>query len=466
MSGPAFPPLWTGSEVAAVTGGTLVGDFAATGVTFDSRAVQPGDLFVALRGARADGHAFVPEALARGAAGALVSRPVPGPHVKVADPQAGLEALGATARARAAEAMVIGVTGSVGKTGCKEALRHAFARTDPDRTHWSVQSYNNHTGVPLSLARMPADTRWAVFEMGMNHAGEIAALTRQVRPHVALVTWVAPAHIENFADGEAGIARAKAEIFEGLEPGGAAVIPLDNPHASILEAQARARGSRIVGFGAQRPAEVRLLSARPDGAGTALALDVAGTHLAFRLARQGSHLVSNALAVVAAVHAAGADVAEAALALADMAPLAGRGAEVPIPLGAGAATLLDESYNANPASMAAALETLALRPERRRLAVLGAMKELGAHSAALHAALAGPIARARIDELALVGAEMAALDVPSAARLPDAEAALAWVRARLEPGDVLLVKGSNSVGLVRVVAALTGAGAGAEGVAT
>ncbi len=453
MSGAAPAPLWTAASVAAATGGLAAGEFAADGVVLDSREAKAGDLFVALAGASADGHDFVEDARARGAAGALVSRPVLAPHVRVADTQAGLEALGAAARARAAEATVIGVTGSVGKTGCKEALRLAFCRTHPDRTHWSEKSYNNHTGVPLSLARMPPDARWAVFEMGMNHAGEIARLTRQVRPHVALVTWVASAHIENFPDGEPGIARAKAEIFEGVEPGGIAVIPADNRHAPILAARARALGLEILAFGRSPEARVRLVSAEERPEGTEVVADVAGERLAFRLGLPGAHWVSNALAVLAAVHAVGGDLAEAGLALAEMAPLPGRGARVEVPLAGGAAILLDESYNANPASMEAALAVLARAPGRR-LAVLGAMKELGAASDALHAALAGAIARAGLAELALVGPEMEALRLPGAAHLPDAEAALAWVRARLRPGDTLLVKGSNAVGLSRIVEAL------------
>lgn len=456
MSAETFPPLWTSDAIAAATGGRASGPFAASGVSFDSREVMAGDLFVALPGATADGHDFVPQALARGAAACLVSRPVSGPHVEVPDTMAALEALGAAARARASAATVIGVTGSVGKTGVKEALREAFQRTHPDTTHWSVRSFNNHTGVPLSLARMPADARWAVFEMGMNHAGEIAGLTRQVRPHVALVTWVASAHIENFADGEPGIARAKAEIFEGLEPGGRAVIPFDNPHAPILLDHARRQGARVLGFGRAADADVRLLDARPTPTGTEMLVDVAGETLRFTLGLEGAHWVSNALAVLAAVAAAGGDIAEAALALADMAPLAGRGAVLRVAVPGGTAVILDESYNANPASMAAALAVLGARPEARRLAVLGAMKELGARSDELHAGLAAPIGKAGIAELALVGPEMAALDLPGATRLADAAAAADWARARLRPGDVLLVKGSNSVGLDAVVKALAG----------
>jgi UDP-N-acetylmuramoyl-tripeptide--D-alanyl-D-alanine ligase len=345
------------------------------------------------------------------------------------------------------------VTGSVGKTGVKEALRRSFQRQAPDQTHWSVKSYNNHTGVPLSLARMPQATRFGVFEMGMNHAGEIAALTRQVRPHVALVTWVAPVHIENFAD-EAGIADAKAEIFEGLEPGGTAILPADNRHAPRLRAAAERHAGRVLAFGASPEADVRLLAAEPSPDGTRMTAAVLDETLDLTVGMAGRHWIGNALAVLAAVRAAGGDIGEAALALAEFRDLEGRGARHMLRLAGGTATLIDESYNANPASMAAALAVLAEAPARRRIAILGAMKELGAHAAAMHAGLAGPIATAGVAELALVGPEMEALKVDGAVHLPDADAALAWADAMLQPGDVLLVKGSNSMRLGSLVAAL------------
>ncbi|WP_194744578.1 UDP-N-acetylmuramoyl-tripeptide--D-alanyl-D-alanine ligase [Thermaurantiacus tibetensis] len=450
------PPLWTAAEVAAATGGTPSAGFAAGGVSFDSREVLAGDLFVALPGTRHDGHAFVADARAAGAVAAVVARPVEGPHVLVPDTMAGLEALGRAARARTG-ATIVGVTGSVGKTGVKEALRRAFQRIAPDATHWSEKSYNNHTGVPLSLARMPAATRFGVFEMGMNHAGEIRALVAQVRPHVALVTWVAAVHIENFAD-ETGIAEAKAEIFEGLEPGGTAILPADNVHAPLLRARAKARAARVLAFGEGPGADVRLLDAAPDADGTDIVADVLGERVACRVGLPGRHWVSNALAVLAAVAAAGGDLAEAGLALAALDGLDGRGARIRLALPGGEATLVDESYNANPTSMAAALAVVGAMPARRRLAILGAMKELGPHAPALHAGLAGPVASAGIAALALVGEEMQALRVDGATHLADWQEALAWARAMLEPGDVLLVKGSNSVGLGRLVAALAAEG--------
>ncbi|MFQ3595581.1 MAG: UDP-N-acetylmuramoyl-tripeptide--D-alanyl-D-alanine ligase [Sphingomonadaceae bacterium] len=447
-------PLWTGEEVAEACGGALSAPFVAEGVTFDSREVIGGELFVALPGSRADGHAYVPQAFARGAAGALVARPVEGPHVLVADTQAALEALGRQARARATAATVIGVTGSVGKTGCKEAIAAALARVAPEATHRSVKSYNNHTGVPLSLARMPQESRFGVFEMGMNHAGEIAALTRQVRPHVALITWVASVHLENFANEE-GIAEAKAEIFEGLEPGGTAILPADNVHAPLLRARAEVHAGRVISFGIARPADVRAIAVEEGPEGSAILAEVAGERLHFRVGLAGAHWVSNALAVLAAVHAAGGDIAEAGLALGGMTGLAGRGSRHVLRLARGGeALLIDESYNANPTSMAAALAVLARLPAQRRLAVLGAMKELGPDWPALHAGLAPAIHAAGVTACALVGEEMRALAVPGGTHVGDWREALAWAEESLRDGDVLLVKGSNSVGLSRLVEAL------------
>lgn len=446
--------LWTGAEIAAATGGALSAPFVADAVAFDSREVGPGALFVALRGSNADGHAFVAAAAAAGAAGHLVERAVPWPHVRVADSLAGLQDLARASRARM-KGTVIGVTGSVGKTSTKEALRLALARLAPGQTHASVKSYNNHTGVPLSLARMPADSRFGVFEMGMNHAGEIAALTRLVRPHIAVITWVGAAHIEFFPDGEAGIARAKAEILEGVEAGGTAIWPADNAHAPILAAKAQALGLDGLSFGFDKGADVRALAAEIGPFATELQADVAGEIVRCRIGAAGRHWVSNALAVLAALKAAGADLQQAAPALADLQPaLAGRGARLRIPLADGMATLIDGSYNANPVSMRAALAVLRELPAGRRLAVLGAMRELGADADAAHRALAPAIAAAGVDRLALVGPEMAALQLAGAVHLADAQAALHWLRQELQAGDAVLVKGSNSVGLGALVAAL------------
>jgi len=454
-------PLWTSAEIAAATGGTALGAFEARGVAFDSREIGPGDLFIAMKGATADGHRFVDAAFAVGAAGAVVGEPVEQPHVRVADTFAALQDLGRAARARA-PATVIGVTGSVGKTGVKEALHAALDRAAPGRAHRSVKSYNNHTGVPLSLARMPRDARFGVFEMGMNHEGELAALTRLVRPHVALVTAIASAHREYF-DSEEAIADAKAEIFEGLEPGGTAIVPFDSPHRDRLIAAARPHAGRILTFGLGEGADVRATCVvRGPRGGTLATASLPGAQLSFTIAPPGAHWVSNALAVLAAVTAAGGDLAAAGLALAELGGLKGRGARLRVPVGGGEALLIDESYNANPASMAATLAVLGEEAVAgRRIAVLGAMRELGADSPAFHAALAGPMAAAKVDHAILVGAEMAALAKAlgrevELEHVPDAATAAAVALEAVGPGDAVLVKGSNSIGLAAVVEALAG----------
>ncbi|MGE0775398.1 MAG: UDP-N-acetylmuramoyl-tripeptide--D-alanyl-D-alanine ligase, partial [Sphingomonadaceae bacterium] len=348
--------LWTAFDIAEATDGEVVGAFTANGVAFDSREVGQGDLFIALRGEATDGHRFLAKAFENGAAGALVSEPVDYPHVRVVDTMAGLNALGRAARARTG-AKIVGVTGSVGKTGTKEALYAAFERAVPGEAHRSVKSYNNHTGVPLSLARMPATTRYGVFEMGMNHAGELAQLTRLVRPHVAIVTAIAPAHVAYFAD-EAAIADAKGEIFQGLEPGGVAIVPEDSPHRDRLVRAAEPYAQRIVTFGRGLDATVRAVEEVPIDTGTLLTVKLAKAELTFTLGQSGEHWVSNALAVLAAVDSVGGDLAAAALALADMKGLAGRGERLSVVIDEGEALLIDESYNANPVSMAATIKQL------------------------------------------------------------------------------------------------------------
>ena len=449
-------PLWTSADVAAATGGTAFAPFAASGVTFDSREVAAGDLFVALSGEATDGHRFVAGALGNGAAGALVSQPVDGPHVLVADTTAALDALARAARQRSA-ATVIGVTGSVGKTGTKEALHAALDRSAPGAVHKSVKSYNNHTGVPLSLARMPAASRFAVLEMGMNHPGELAALTRLVRPHVAVVTAIAPAHTAFFPD-EAAIADAKGEIFQGLEAGGTAIVPYDSPHRDRLIAAAMPHAARVVTFGLDAGADVRPLETMRVARGTFVTARVGERELSFTIAQPGAHWVSNALAVLAAVDAAGGDLALAGLALAELGGLPGRGQRRTVAVEGGSATVIDESYNANPASMRATLAVLGEEPGRH-LAVLGEMRELGEGSADYHAGLADAVAGARVEAAVLVGEAMAPLAAAlegqvEIVHVPDAAAALTHLRQVLAPGDVVLVKGSNGVGLSRVVAGL------------
>lgn len=453
-------PLWTAAEIAAATGGSVHGDFTANGVAFDSREIIGGELFIAMSGAAMDGHDFVPQAIARGAAGLLVSQPVELPHVRVPNTNAALTALAIAARGRS-RALRIGVTGSVGKTGVKEAIKSGLARFAPDAVHASVKSYNNHTGVPLSLVRMPRDTRFGVFEMGMNHAGEIAGLTALVQPDIAVITWIASAHIENFAD-EAGIADAKAEIFAGLRPGGTAIIPFDSPHFRRLHAAAACATDRVISFGRNPGADVVAESVvlHPDC--SCVTAQIGEHRLTFKVGMAGWHWVGNALAVLAAVHAAGGDLALAGLALAELTDLPGRGQRLRVPANGGTAVIIDESYNANPASMAASLAVLgAVAPAGtgRRLALLGAMRELGSQSDAFHAALAPDVVAAGVSTIIVVGNEMKALATALARQLEvlhvaDAAAAEAEIARLIAADDVLLVKGSNSVGLGAVVASL------------
>jgi UDP-N-acetylmuramoyl-tripeptide--D-alanyl-D-alanine ligase len=447
--------LWTSDEIAAATGGTASAAFEVTGVTFDSREVGPGDLFVAMPGTVHDGHKFVDAAYASGAAGAIVSQPVNGPHVLVEDTSAALQALGRASRERS-KATIFGITGSVGKTSTKEALYAALDRNRPGKVHRSVKSYNNHTGVPLSLARMPRDAEFAVLEMGMNNAGEIAALTAQVRPHVALITAIAPAHIENLGSEEA-IADAKAEIFDGLEPDGVAVIPNDTPHRDRLVKAARRKADRILTFGGG-DADVHAIHAvSAEGGGSLISAALLERELTFTISQRGEHWVSNALAVLAAIEAVGADVALAGLALADLGGLKGRGERHLIKVDGGEVLLIDESYNANPASMAATLKSLGEEQDVvRRIAVLGPMRELGEHADALHAGLAPSVVGARVDHLILIGEEMGALayvvdgavEVERSNSVDQATDALLHL---LRPGDAVLVKASNSIGLAKLV---------------
>ncbi|WAT19311.1 UDP-N-acetylmuramoyl-tripeptide--D-alanyl-D-alanine ligase [Aurantiacibacter sp. MUD11] len=456
--------LWTSAEIAAATGGTAYGEFQVSGVEMDSRDVVGGDLFVALKGEAMDGHRFIDKAFANGAAAALVDREVDYPHVRVADTTEALKALARVARERV-NAKIVGVTGSVGKTGVKEAIFTALERSSRGAAHRSVRSYNNHVGVPLSLSRMPARSRFGVFEMGMNHANEITGLTTQVRPHVAVITTIAPAHIENLGSMEA-IADAKAEIFDGLVEGGTAVIPADSDWADQLRSAAEKQGAKVVSFGRSPDADMRLLDAVPDGTGGSLVTAAMGDmRLCFTVAEPGEHWIDNALCVMAAVHAVGGDIGAAGLALAEMGGLKGRGARLRAKVPGGHALIIDESYNANPASMRATLAQLGQTPATRRIAVLGSMKELGDFAERFHAQLLGPITDAGIDHAVLVGDEMSALaremgkfaagplgKAPSFAHCSNAGEAIAALQEfGLAGGDAVLVKGSNSVGLARVV---------------
>jgi len=453
--------LWTSAEIEAATGGKANAPFEVTGVTFDSREVGRGDLFVAMPGTVHDGHKFVGQAFAAGAAGVLVSQPADGPHVLVADVAEALTALAVAARQRM-QGAVLGVTGSVGKTSTKEALAEALERGRRGPVHKSVKSYNNHTGVPLSLARMPRDATYAVLEMGMNNAGEIAALTQLVRPHIAIVTAVASAHIENLGSIEA-IADAKGEIFTGLEEGGVAIIPEDSRQRDRLVRAARDKADRVVTFGLSQDADITALHAvRAEDGGYLITAQLLESELTYTLSQRGEHWVTNSLAVLAAVEAVGADVGTAGLALADLSGLKGRGERHAITVEGGEALLIDESYNANPASMAATLKSLGGEMEaKRRIAVLGPMRELGEHADDLHAGLAEHVLGARVDWLILIGDDMAPLENAlrgqvQVDRVSSVDEATDLLQSILRGGDAVLVKASNSVGLARLVERMTG----------
>lgn len=445
--------LWTAAEAEAATRGVARGAWAATGVAIDSRTLKPGDLFVALVGLNHDGHDFAAAALRAGAAAALVSRvpadlPEGAPLLVVADTLEALYALARAGRLRA-RARVIAVTGSVGKTSTKEALAHVLGAQG--QTHAAVGSYNNAFGVPLTLARLPREAEFGVFEIGMNHAGEIAPLTRLVQPDVALITTIEAVHLENFANIE-GIADAKAEIFLGVRPGGAAVLNGDNPFLARLVTHAKEAGiARLLTFGCGAGATARLRNMVLEADGSRVEAAIGGYEVAYRIGAPGEHWVMNSLAVLAGVAALGADPARAAAALAGMKAPAGRGRRHSLDLGTGMATLLDDSYNASPASMRAAFALLALTPVGpggRRIAVLGDMLELGAGAGALHAALAHPIEAARIDLTFTAGRNMQRLHEALPASLRGAHVAAAAdlalpLLAALRPGDTVLVKGSH-----------------------
>src|SRR3990172_10331519 len=354
-------PLWTLGEIVSATHGTCfgAGDTPVTGFSIDSRSLRPGEAFVAIRGPNGDGHAFVAAALDQGAACAIVDGTFPPGDeerlVRVGDTLEALNDLGRAARARATDTMVIAVTGSAGKTGTKEALKLALQPSGA--VHASAKSFNNHWGVPLSLANMPKAVRFGVFEIGMNHAGEIAALVPLVRPHIAIVTTVAPVHLGFFRSVEE-IADAKAEIFRGLESGGTAIVNRDSPYYERLKRHALDHGAKIVGFGEAQDAEARLLGVELHPDASKVKADILGETIDYRLGAPGRPLVQNSLAVLAAVKVAGADLPLAARALDGLHAQAGRGARNLIAAAGGRMAIIDESYNANPASMRAALATL------------------------------------------------------------------------------------------------------------
>ncbi|WP_281708919.1 UDP-N-acetylmuramoyl-tripeptide--D-alanyl-D-alanine ligase [Phaeobacter italicus] len=455
--------LWTAEEAAAATGGVAIGDWHVNGISIDTRSIAKGDLFVALKAAR-DGHDFVAQALEKGAGAALVSRRPEGvsedaPLLLVEDVQTGLEALGRAGRART-DARVIAVTGSVGKTSTKEMLARMLS--DQGRTHAAVASYNNHWGVPLTLARMPRDTEFAVIEIGMNHPGEISPLAKQARPHVAMVTTVAPVHLEAF-DGIEGIAAEKAAIMDGLEPGGVAVLNADIAEAPILQTVAGRVAQDVQWFGTGEgpiAPTYRLVATTLRGDETEAEVTLPGGQ-GHRLQIQslGAHFAMNALGALACLAALDLDLTKAVQSLSLWSPVTGRGARETVSLGAGQGEilLLDDSYNANPTSVAAALAVLAATPcEGRRIAYLGDMKELGPQEAALHAALADLPAMADLDAVHCIGPLMGALHaaLPAGKRgghYASSADVLADLPGQIGAGDVVLAKGSLSMALAKVV---------------
>jgi UDP-N-acetylmuramoyl-tripeptide--D-alanyl-D-alanine ligase len=465
MSGSA---PWSIKAMAGAMGAERTGPLPeiATGISIDSRTIQQGEAFFAIQGDARDGHDFVAAALAAGAGLAVVARarrdamPANAPLMVVPDVLAALTDLARAARARS-NARIVAVTGSVGKTGTKEALRLALGRCGA--THASVASYNNHWGVPLSVARMPANTQFGIFEIGMNHAGEITPLTRLVRPHVAIVTAIEPVHLEYFGSLEA-IADAKAEIFLGLEPGGAAILNRDNSQYERLKRAAESVGARIVSFGEHGEADARVVKMSLHADSSAVEACVLGAELTYKLGAPGRHVVLNSLGVLAAALLAGADLALAALALAALEPPSGRGQRIALSLpGGGSALLIDESYNANPASMRAALALLGqahIDGGGRRIAVLGDMLELGAASGDLHRGLLEAVLANDIDLVFCAGPLMKELwnALPSERRggYADTAAALeAQVVGIIADGDAMMVKGSLGSKMGPIVKALT-----------
>ena len=464
--------LWTSADAAAATGGTARGDWAATGVSIDTRSISEGDLFVALTDQR-DGHDFVADALAKGAAAAMVSRvpeDVPGdaPLLLVPDVLGSLEALGRAGRDRSA-ARVIGITGSVGKTSTKEMLRAVLA--GQGRVHAAEKSFNNHWGVPLTLARLPKDADYAVIEIGMNRPGEIAPLSRLARPHVAVVTTVAAAHLEAFGRIE-GIAEEKSDIFTGLEPGGTAIWNVDIDTAPILAAKARGHSARCVTFGADAEADYRLLDVTLAEDATIVRASAFGEPVLFKIMTPGRHFAANALAVLAAADAVGADRAVAACDMGLWLPPEGRGTRETLALDNVddhlTVDLIDDAFNANPASMAAALDVLgAARPKDgmgrvargRRIAILGDMLELGPEEKRLHVEIGDHPAMPMIEVVHCVGPRMRALweALPDKRRgrwTETADELAAKVHGLIDAGDVVLVKGSKGSKVSRVVDAI------------
>ena len=457
--------LWTADALVSAVDGRPLGNMpeGISGISIDSRSLQPGEAFFAIKGETMDGHDFATAAIKAGAGLLVVAEgklPALGrltaPMIVVPDVLAALEKLGVASRARS-RARVIAVTGSVGKTSTKEALRHVLSTVG--KVHASAASFNNHWGVPLTLARMPQDTDYGVFEIGMNHPDEIRPLVKMVRPHVAIVTVIAAAHLGFFRNLDE-IARAKAEIFEGLEPEGAALLNRDDPRSTLLAKLARQAGvAHVFGFGEAQRSTYRMIDCAVEADHSIITVKIAGKELVARVGAPGRHIAQNALAVLGAAHLVGAEVTRVAEALADLSAAPGRGARHVLSLSDGPFTLIDESYNANPTSMLVALTLLRDTPVAeggRRVAVLGDMLELGAQSQKLHAGLADLVVNSGADMVLLAGPEMQALAdaLPAGTNVtyqPTTEALKPLLLGALRPGDVVMVKSSKGIGFAKLV---------------
>ncbi len=452
--------LWTSEEAASATGGVSTAPWTATGVSIDSRSLAPGELFIAIHGPHSNGHDFIANAMANGAVASMATRnEKTGPTLIVDDTMAGMRSLASHARRRGG-AKIVAVTGSVGKTGTKDTLKLALSRQA--ETHATQGNLNNHWGLPLSLARMPRTARFGILEMGMNSPGEIEPLSRLTQPDVAIVTNVSAVHIE-FFKSEEEIADAKAEVFAGMNKDGIAVLNRDNRHFDRLRNHAKDAGvENIRSFGAHKTADVRLVDSKALECGSRVNAEIDGAPISYTLGAPGAHWVINSLGALAVVAALGGDVDDAARTMAKIRPAVGRGAQQRIQTADGTFLLIDESYNASPASTRAALDVLGDCPGRR-IAVLGDMLELGERSAELHRALASHIIRNHVDLVFLAGKEMAALrNALDCNRVgasgESSEAVLPAVIDAVRPGDAVMVKGSLGSRMAPIVAALKGLG--------
>ena len=460
--------LWETEDMIAAMNGRPIGQMPLTvsGISIDSRGIAPNEAFFAIKGDRVDGHDYASIAAANGAALLVVSEArlpalgsVSAPKIVVRDVLEALEKLGRAARDRA-RGKIIAVTGSVGKTTTKEMLRQVLSSTG--KVHYSPASFNNHWGVPLTLARLPREADYGIFEIGMNHPGEIRPLTGMVRPHIAIITTIAAAHLGNFS-GLEEIAAAKSEIFEGVTPDGHALINRDNSQFDFLETAAiNLNVAHVHSFGASAKADFRLVDYQQEGDRAVFWAIIGGRTIEVPINAPGRHIAENAVAVLAAAYLAGADVNRVAAAFTGVSAAKGRGQRLHLALPDGEFTLIDESYNANPASMRAAIELLAAADTGRggrRIAVLGDMLEMGEYSAEVHRELAEPLGKSGINDIWLAGPDMAYLrdvlgDDREVVYRVTADELAAYAIENIRAGDVLMFKSSNGTGFGRIVAAL------------